>query len=406
MSFLVRHFRLIFTSAVIFNSLIVPLATAQESIPELTISKTVDQPTPADGEPVLFEVSVTSTGETPAYDVRVKDVLPQGLAIPEGLTIFTDDGFIDAYGTWVIGETEPGEGATMNIPAIVTAVPQPPCIVNTATLVSSVESSFEAPKSASVAIRSAGVERCADLAIKRISMLWGLPCGLPWVLRYTFAIANEGPQEAHDVIFTVAETDFKAPGFELISPGCSGLQCNWDSLPANTTTEIRGETPPFTNSIWLKHEVKAAISTADVDYVEWNNSKSWYENLPPTSECGGLPDYEGELDALGDAAADSATPCFIATAAYGTRFDARIETLRAFRDNTLAHSELGRLFIEQYYRQAPPIAAFIEHRPMMQLMVRVLLVPILAVISYPITSLACLILLLMTAFAWRQQQAE
>jgi hypothetical protein len=119
-----------------------------------------------------------------------------------------------------------------------------------------------------------------------------------------------------------------------------------------------------------------------------------------------LPDYEGELDALGDAAADSATPCFIATAAYGTPFDARIETLRAFRDNTLAHSELGRLFIQQYYRQAPPIAAFIEDRPMMQLMVRVLLVPILAVISYPITSLACLILLLMTAFAWRQQQAE
>lgn len=406
MSFLVWHFRLIFTSAVIFNSLIVPLAIAQESIPELTISKTVDQPTPVDGEPVLFEVSVTNTGETPAYDVKVKDALPQGLAIPEGLAIFTDDGFIDAYGTWVIGGTEPGERATMSIPAIVTAVPQPPCIVNTATLVSPVESSFEAPKTASVAIRSAGVERCADLAIKRISMLWGLPCGQPWVLKYTFTIANEGPQEAHDVIFTVAETDFKAPGFELISPGCSGLQCNWDSLPADTTIEIRSETPPFTTSIFETHKVTADISTVDADYIEGNNSKSWYENLPPTSECGGLPDYEGALDALGDAAADSATPCFIATAAYGTPFDARIEELRTFRDNTLEHSELGRLFIEQYYRHAQPIAAFIEGRPMMQLVVRVLLVPILAVISYPITSLACLILLLMTAFAWRRQQAE
>ena len=406
MSFLVRHFRLIFTSAVIFNSLIVPLATAQEGIPELTISKAVDQPTPTEAEPVLFEVTVTNTGEAPAYDVKVEDVLPQGLAIPEGLAIFTDDGFIDPYGTWVIGEAGPGERATMNIPAVVTAVPQPPCIINTATLVSPVESSFAAPKSASVAIRSAGVERCADLGIKRISMLWGLPCGQPWELKYTFSIANEGPQEAHDVTFTVAETDFKALGFELVSPGCVGLQCNWDSFPANTTMEIRGEAPPFTNSIWLKHEVTAAISTVDVDYAELNNSMSWYENLPPTSECGDLPDYEEALDALGDAAADSATPCFIATAAYGTPLDARIEVLRAFRDNTLEHSELGRLFVEQYYRHAPPIAVFIEDRPMMQLMVRVLLVPILAVISYPLASLASLILLLVTAFAWRLQRAE
>ena len=100
---LYRHFRLIFTSAVIFNSLTVPLAIAQENIPELTISKTVDQPTPTDGEPVLFEVTVTNPSETPAYDVRVKDVLPEGLAIPEGLAVSTDDGFIDEYGTtWFI----------------------------------------------------------------------------------------------------------------------------------------------------------------------------------------------------------------------------------------------------------------------------------------------------------------
>jgi hypothetical protein len=48
--------------------------------------------------------------------------------------------------------------------------------------------------------------------------------------------------------------------------------------------------------------------------------------------------------------------CYIATAVYGSYHAPEVVTLRKFRDNTLANSVLGRLFIRTYYLLSPPIA--------------------------------------------------
>lgn len=74
---------------------------------------------------------------------------------------------------------------------------------------------------------------------------------------------------------------------------------------------------------------------------------------------------------------DSARPsdCFIATAAYGTPLDPRINALRTYRDRHLPHS-LTKL----YYRISPPIAEQVRKRAGLRLIVRTLL--------YPITELA------------------
>lgn len=54
--------------------------------------------------------------------------------------------------------------------------------------------------------------------------------------------------------------------------------------------------------------------------------------------------------------------CFIATAVYGP---AALETeqLRAFRDQVLLPTPLGRLFVRTYYRLSPPLAAWLPHHP-------------------------------------------
>jgi hypothetical protein len=48
--------------------------------------------------------------------------------------------------------------------------------------------------------------------------------------------------------------------------------------------------------------------------------------------------------------------CYIATAVYGSYSAPEVRVLRRFRDETLARSLPGRLFIRAYYRVSPPIA--------------------------------------------------
>jgi alpha-tubulin suppressor-like RCC1 family protein len=73
------------------------------------------------------------------------------------------------------------------------------------------------------------------------------------------------------------------------------------------------------------------------------------------------------------------TPCFIATAAYGTPMAGEIEILRQFRDEYLLTNPLGKALAGLYYRFSPPIAEFITEHPSLKAIVRVGLVPAVAI---------------------------
>ena len=68
--------------------------------------------------------------------------------------------------------------------------------------------------------------------------------------------------------------------------------------------------------------------------------------------------------------------CFIATAAYGSRMDPELQTLRRFRDEVLAKTLPGRLLSDLYYHYSPPAAAFIRERPVLRSLVRAALTPV------------------------------
>jgi hypothetical protein len=73
--------------------------------------------------------------------------------------------------------------------------------------------------------------------------------------------------------------------------------------------------------------------------------------------------------------------CFIATAAFGTALEGKIDALRSFRDAYLMKSPAGRAFVEAYYQNSPPIARTIAERPWLRALVRVLLLPVVGFVS-------------------------
>ena len=53
---------------------------------------------------------------------------------------------------------------------------------------------------------------------------------------------------------------------------------------------------------------------------------------------------------------EAPSPCYIATATYGTPLDKNIDVLRDFRDDVLMTNPIGEAFVSTYYGTSPPIA--------------------------------------------------
>jgi len=70
--------------------------------------------------------------------------------------------------------------------------------------------------------------------------------------------------------------------------------------------------------------------------------------------------------------------CFIATAAYGSYLDSHVETLRNFRDSYMVTNPVGSALVSAYYKLSPPVADFIDDHPALKPVVRVGLLPAVA----------------------------
>ena len=90
--------------------------------------------------------------------------------------------------------------------------------------------------------------------------------------------------------------------------------------------------------------------------------------------------------------------CFIATAAFGSPFQAQVMLLKQFRDTCLLPNRPGALFVKLYYRYSPPVAAFIARHEQLRFLVRMGLCPLIGfsflVLHFGVISIAVLLLTL------------
>ena len=108
------------------------------------------------------------------------------------------------------------------------------------------------------------------------------------------------------------------------------------------------------------------------------NPNSYCNCLEPHPQ--GTDEIPGDgIDNDCDGAADE--PCFIATAAFGSELDSRIDVLRTFRDIHLQDSPGGKAFVKAYYELSPPIADFIAEKGWLRTLVRILLLPVIGLAS-------------------------
>ena len=93
--------------------------------------------------------------------------------------------------------------------------------------------------------------------------------------------------------------------------------------------------------------------------------------------AGSLVPLEGDASAGGGGGGGG---CFIATAAYGTPVAADIDVLRAFRDEHMLDNAVGLFVADVYYSVSPHVADSVAEHPTLAALIRLVLVPVVAVV--------------------------
>ncbi len=91
------------------------LVTPQNA--DLSITKTVDDPTPDVGDQVSFTVTITNSGPDPATSVTVGDSLPSGMTFVSSAP--SQGSYSSTSGVWTVGSLANGANATLQIVASV-----------------------------------------------------------------------------------------------------------------------------------------------------------------------------------------------------------------------------------------------------------------------------------------------
>jgi len=127
-----------------------------------------------------------------------------------------------------------------------------------------------------------------------------------------------------------------------------------------------------------------ATPSEGYDFVKWTGDVSTVVNVNAAATTITMNDdysitanFEKE-----EAEPPTPSPCFIATAAYGSPTAEQIDVLREFRDVVLMKSTLGSQLVNLYYQTSPPVADFIAGDELLRTMVRELLIdPIVWVVE-------------------------
>lgn len=325
------------------------------------LDKTVDNASPAPGNPVQFTVTLKHYGPNSSSNIEVTDRLPPGLSIPEGMPAFTSQGtYSSTSGIWAVGNLPAHGEAVLTIPAVAEPASSPTCYENVAEITEPVAAVTRHDDASNASVLAGGATYCAELSLQVSTQTRSTNgCGIDVIIDAN--IQNSGPAPVYNV---VVELDGNPQGRFVNAPVLALVeQIEADaSATSRVDWNIQCEHPAQS----VEYSIRLSTNTilSDNSVMEYSGQL----NIPATGGCGGFCEQIRHGSSGGG--------CFIATAAYGSQLDPYVAKLRDFRDEYLLPNPFGRRVVEWYYRVSPPIAAFIAEHEALRATTRAFLTPI------------------------------
>jgi hypothetical protein len=140
----------------------------------------------------------------------------------------------------------------------------------------------------------------------------------------------------------------------------------------NLTVNVSGSYSENGGTVTQNITVNLSSSTSGTGTSTW----SWTNG---NINCNGGSDFTIEKVSISDSGGGTSGGgggCFIATAAYGSPVQPYVKILRKFRNRFLLNNNIGKFFVNFYYKYSPPMADFIAKHANMRAIVRVSLLPV------------------------------
>lgn len=367
----------------------------------LGVENSVDIVMPDPGTPVEFTIEITNYGDYLAENVIIQDLVEPPLRIPEGRAASPGSGYYDPEtGVWTIGDLRVGESAILVIPAIIENDNQKGCVVNTAQFEHQ-QDLTPTNNRASMAVRLDEELDCADVSTG-LSLTPGQneyisvgsePCDRERPYSGAVQLINRGADVARGIEIQLVQEPVIAPNLRFSHEQCEGDPkgtCRIESMAPEEVLRLPFISDDFRNTQPKEQRFSVKVTTLSEDYDATNDNRQLDITISDFSNCKdndnpyNLP--EGVVPGGGGGGG-----CFIATAAHGSYLHPKVRVLRDWRDQVLLTTGPGRWFVRQYYRYSPPVADFIAERDWLKALVRLMLLPLILLVSSPIAVIVALL---------------
>ena len=165
----------------------------------------------------------------------------------------------------------------------------------------------------------------------------------------------------------------------VVAVGCNDWNAQWGQCEVCDWTDILHASAGGYHTAGHKADgtVVAAGANMPMDYGQCDVG-GWTDIIQVDAGKWHTVALKGDGTAVAVGGKEDPSQCFIATTAYGTPMAEELGILRDFRDAYLLTNPMGQVLVGFYYRVSPPLAEFITEHPGLKPIVRVGLLPAVA----------------------------